>query len=84
VAQVDGDRFRGGLVIEKAWLAFHADDRLGQGTGAHAAAGTELTELGNGLLPHAVASADGTDQTPVSEGLAILGDGGVAQVHERP
>ena len=71
-------------LIEKARLAFHADDGLGQGTGANTAAGVELTELGNGLLAHAVARADGTDESPVGMRLAILGDCSVTQVHERP
>src|SRR5207244_4537291 len=83
-AQFDGDCFARVRCLEKARLPLHADDGLGQGTGANTAGSVEFTELGDGLLSHAVAGADGTDESPVGVRLAILSDRRVTQVHERP
>src|SRR5262249_27582852 len=49
-----------------------------------AARGIEFAELGDGLLPDLVTGADRADESPVGVGLAVAGDGGVAQVHGGP
>src|SRR5262245_1212900 len=82
--QVDGDRLGWRGLIEEAGLPFDADDGLGQGAGRHPAGGGELAELSDRLVPDLATNADGADESPVGVGLAVPGDGGVAQVQGGP
>jgi hypothetical protein len=83
-ARIDGHGLDRGRLVKQAGLAFDADDGLGQGAGADPSGGVEFAELGDRLLPDLGADADGADQSPPGVRLAVLGDGGVTEIHKRP